>query len=181
VTFNDRGFAYDQKGDQDHAIADYTEAIRLNPKFGKALRRRGYTHFRRGDFSAAASDMLRATELTDNPYAMLWRFLARGRMGEDAGAELSANAARLKTKDWPYPVIDFSLGRRTPEETRASASTPEEKCEAAFYIAEWHLLRGNTAEAKDLLQDAAADVCSKSFTEYAGAIAELKRFNQLRR
>jgi Flp pilus assembly protein TadD len=31
VAFNDRGVAYDHKGDHDRAITDYTEAIRLDP------------------------------------------------------------------------------------------------------------------------------------------------------
>jgi len=83
----------------------------------------------------------------------------------------------LKTKDWPYAVIDFYLGRRSLAEMRAAASTPDEKCEAQFYVGEWLLLRGDMAEAKPLLL-AAVDTCAKSSIEHTGAVAELKRLSQ---
>jgi len=103
---------------------------------------------------------------------MILRFIARGRMGQDGTSELSANAARLKTKDWPYPVIDFYLGRRSLDELRAAASKPEEKCEVAFYVGEWQLLRGNHADAKTELLDA-AKTCPSREDERIDAIVEL--------
>ena len=119
---------------------------------------------------------MRATELEDNAYSAIWRYLAREHVGENGAAELEANAARLKSKDWPYPVIELYLGGRSPAEVLSVASKPEERCEAQFYIGEWHLLRGNRAAAATALQ-AAADICSKDFFEYKGALAELKRLN----
>ena len=104
------------------------------------------------------------------------RYLALAHLGQDGASELSANAARLKNKDWPYPVIDFYLGRRSFDDIRAAVRKPDEKCEAAFYAGEWQLLRGDKAQAKASLQ-IAADTCSKTFVEYSGAVAELKRIN----
>jgi hypothetical protein len=37
----------------------------------------------------------------------------------------------LKSKGWPYAVIEFYLGRRTLDSMRDAASKPDEKCEAA--------------------------------------------------
>ena len=162
------------KGDLDHAIADYTEAIRLNPKESRLYQHRGYLYFYMGDFAATAADLLRANDLADNAYAMLWRYLARGRLKQDGAPELGVNAARLKNKDWPYAVIDIYLGRRSLAEMRAAAEKPGDKCEAEFFIGEWHLLRGNNADGRAALQ-VAADTCPKTFDEYAGAVAELKR------
>ena len=88
--------------------------------------------------------------------------------------ELAANAARLKTKDWPYAAIEVYLGRRSPEEMRALAAKPAEICEGAFYAGEWHLIRGNPREARTVLQSA-LDTCPKDFIEYGGAAAEFKR------
>jgi tetratricopeptide (TPR) repeat protein len=175
--YDRRGHAWQSKGNLDRAIADYSEAIRLDPKHIDANASRGRTYFYKGDFAAAAADLLSASKLADDAYSMLWRFLARGRAGEDGTSELSGNAARLKTKDWPYAVIDFYLGRRSLEAMRAAAGKPDEKCEAAFYAGEWHLLRGNKPDAKTALQ-LAAETCPKMFFEYYGAVAELKRFEK---
>jgi hypothetical protein len=98
----------------------------------------------------ARQDLLSANDLKDDAYGMLWHFLARARMGQDGTAELSANAARLKTKDWVYPVIDFYLGRRSLDDMRAAAIRSDQKCKAAFYAGEWHLLRGDKAETRAL-------------------------------
>ena len=171
-----RGNAYASKDDHDRAIQDYDEAIQLNPTNVDAHSERGRAYFYQGNFKAAATALLRATELEDNAYSAIWRYLAREHVGENGAAELEANAARLKSKDWPYPVIELYLGGRSPAEVLSVASKPEERCEAQFYIGEWHLLRGNRAAAATALQ-AAADICSKDFFEYKGALAELKRLN----
>jgi tetratricopeptide (TPR) repeat protein len=168
-----RGNVWHDKGDIDRAIADYNEATGLNPK-DLAYRFRGYFYFYMSDFAAAAADLLHANDLADNAYAMLWRYLARGHLKQDGAPELGVNAARLKNKDWPYAVIDFYLGRRSLAEMRAAAGKPDEKCGAEFYIGEWHLLRGSMANARPALL-AAADTCPKTFIEYIGAVAELKR------
>ena len=54
----------------------------------------------------------------------------------------------MKTKDWPYAVIDFYLGRRSLDEMGTTAANANDKCESAFYVGEWQLLRGNKAESK---------------------------------
>jgi tetratricopeptide (TPR) repeat protein len=44
IAFTNRGSAYDDKRDEDRAIADYDEAIRLNPRFSAAFNNRGTTY-----------------------------------------------------------------------------------------------------------------------------------------
>jgi lipoprotein NlpI len=130
-----------------------------------------------GDFEKAVAALLLANDLKDDAHAMLWRYLARAHLGQDGTAELSDNAARLTTADWPHAVIDFYLGRRSLDEIRTAASNPNEQCESAFYAGEWELLHGNKAEAKALLQ-VAIDTCPKTFVEYPGAISELRRLGE---
>ena len=173
--YTDRGAAYTNKGDNDRAIQDYDQAIHLSPTNSDAYANLGRAYFYQGNFKAAASALLRATELRDNAYSAIWRYLARKHIDENGAAELEANAARL-SKDWPYPVIELYLGRRSPAEVLSIASKPDEGCEAQFYIGEWHLLRGNHAAAIPAFR-AAADICSKIFSEYSGALAELERLN----
>jgi formylglycine-generating enzyme required for sulfatase activity/lipoprotein NlpI len=168
-----------KKSEYDEAIADYSEAIRLDPKSADAYRDRGQANFYKGDFTAAADDLLHAETLADDayeqrPYMMLWRFLALGRHRQDGAAELADNAGRLRTKDWPYPVLEFYLGRRTQDGLVSAAENADQRCEATFYIAEWQLLHNQRGEAATALH-AAADTCPDDFIEHDGAVAELKR------
>jgi tetratricopeptide (TPR) repeat protein len=73
---NSRGFAYASKGDNDRAIADYTEAIRLDPNNSQALNNRGFAYASKGDNDRAIADYNEAIRL--NPqYAAA--FCNRGR------------------------------------------------------------------------------------------------------
>ena len=172
----DRSDAYESKGDHDRAIEDYGQALQLDPMNADAHSRRGRAYFYQGNFKAAVVAFSRANELEDDAYSTIWLYLARAHGGEDGTAELEAKAARLKSKDWPYPVIELYLGRRSPDDVLSVASNAEERCEAQFYNGEWYLLRGNRTVAATALQ-AAADICPKDFFEYKGALAELKRLN----
>ena len=101
--FDQRGHAWQTKGNLDRAIADFGETIKIDPQHIDAMNSRGRAYFYKGDFAASAADLLNASKLTDDPYTMLWRFLARARAGQDATSELSDNAARLKNKTGPTP------------------------------------------------------------------------------
>jgi tetratricopeptide (TPR) repeat protein len=52
-----RGRAYAMKGDVDRAIADYTEAIRIDPKAPFALTFRGGAYYTKGDYDRAIADL----------------------------------------------------------------------------------------------------------------------------
>jgi lipoprotein NlpI len=87
----------------------------------------------------------------------------------------------LKNRDWPYPIIEFYLGRRSLEGVQKSAVNPDQSCEASFYAKERQLLNGQRDAAISLLRSA-ADTCPKKFVEYGGALAELQRLeNEARR
>jgi mono/diheme cytochrome c family protein len=66
-----RGHARFVKGDLPDAIADFTEAIRRNPKSASAYNRRGLAYRRSGDLARAADDYTKAVTL--NPaYALAY-------------------------------------------------------------------------------------------------------------
>jgi Tfp pilus assembly protein PilF len=178
VAHTNRGDAYRSKGDHDQAIRDLDEAIKIDPSNQFAHSSRGVLHFVQADFPAAAAAFRQAASLKPDAYPVVWHYLARARGGGDganaAAAELAANAAPLKTTEWPYPVVELYLGRRAGSDLLAVATTPDDRCEAQFYLGEWHLLRGNSTEAAKALREAAA-TCPKTFYEYAGAAAELSR------
>lgn len=61
------GFTKSEAGDIKGAIADYTEAIRLNPNYAKAHNKRGIIHGRNlKDYPAAKADFDRAIEINPN-------------------------------------------------------------------------------------------------------------------
>ena len=61
--YSQRGFAYHGKKDLDHAIADYSEALRLYPKHVRALRDRARAYQDKGDTARANADLEAAKQL----------------------------------------------------------------------------------------------------------------------
>jgi lipoprotein NlpI len=179
VAYYNRGNALGSKGDFDRASLEYDAALRREPGHPFARRASGQVNFLAGKYSAAASDMLRAAQQRpEDAYSVVWLYLARTRVGDgNAIAELEANAAKLKQAEWPYPVVELLLGRRTPESVMGAAKSASERCEAQFYAGHWHLLQGDRAPAIAALK-IAFDTCPKDFAEYVGAQVELKRLGQ---
>ena len=58
-----RGKMYDEKGDHANAVADYTMAIALDPKFPRAYNNRGIICGKHGDYPRALADFNRALAL----------------------------------------------------------------------------------------------------------------------
>jgi tetratricopeptide (TPR) repeat protein len=53
IAYYSRGLAYYDKGDDDRAIAEYNEAIRLDPKFAYAYSNRGLAYDHKGDLQTS--------------------------------------------------------------------------------------------------------------------------------
>jgi tetratricopeptide (TPR) repeat protein len=175
--FGSRGHVFRHIGNYGRAISDYSDALRLDPSDTGFYADRGFAHFLKADYPQATADLAEATAHIAEPYPILWRYLARARAGGDGTAELAAAAAQLKTKAWPYPIVEFYLGKRTAEDMAGAAAGAEEGCEAQFYVGEWRLIRGDRAKAKEALESAKA-TCPQSFYEYDGAVAELGRIDR---
>jgi lipoprotein NlpI len=58
--------------------------------------------------------------------------------------------------------------------TLDATAKPDDRCEAQFYIGQWHVLKGNLPDAESALK-VAVDTCPKDFIEYPSARAELRR------
>lgn len=63
INYFNRGNAYREKGDQDRAIADYTQAVGLDPKYASAFNNRGDAYSKKGDQDRAVADYTRAIGL----------------------------------------------------------------------------------------------------------------------
>jgi len=64
--YSNRGFAYDDKGEYDKAIADYTQAIKINPKNAIAYTNRGAVYYSKGALDRAIADFDEAIKLNPN-------------------------------------------------------------------------------------------------------------------
>ena len=71
IAYYSRGLAYYDKGDDDRAIAEYNEAIRLDPKFAQAYSSRGLAYDHKGDLGHADPDYNEAIRL-DPKYAQAY-------------------------------------------------------------------------------------------------------------
>lgn len=170
------------KGEYKRALADFEQAIRLEPLSSAAYSGRARARFYAGDFMAAASDFYRAHQLDPSVYSALWLFLARKR-ADIAGEKTLAQEAGTTGGAWPGPIVGLYLGNGTPEAVMRAATHPdaarqgELRCEASFYVAQWHILRSARGPAAQLLNDAES-TCPRTFIEREGAVAELRRIQQ---
>lgn len=62
VNYFNRGVDYQEQGQLDLAIEEYTEAIAVNPDFADAYFNRGVAYFEKGDFDQAIADYSKAIE-----------------------------------------------------------------------------------------------------------------------
>jgi tetratricopeptide (TPR) repeat protein len=175
--YSGRAHALFFKAEFDRAIADLDQAIRIEPDNSDHHANRGFAHFYRGDFASAAASLHRAIEMEiDNhrdfsSFRVLFRYLARTRAGQDGRAEL--DKARAETPGARATIALF-LGRGSAE-AALKVGTMHDRCEAPFYVGQWHLLRGEREQARRHLLEAGADDCWAHTYHYWGAVAELKR------
>ena len=179
-----RAFERVAKGDYARAIEDYDASLQLNPKSAGALLARGRARYYSGDYLRAVSDLEHSLKLDHHNYTALWLYLAR-RHADMINAEEMLDAETRTTRGgaWPAPVIVLYLGRTDPGSVVAASTDSdtrkqaEQRCEANFYLAQWHLLRGERERALPLLKEA-QNGCPRDFLEHEGAVAELRRLTK---
>lgn len=171
---DNRGNAYAMQGDYDKALADHTKAIDIDQTYYSAYRDRALTYFLMGRYDLASTDAEHFVALVpQDGYAQLWVQVAHHRAGGSPVPAASASPASL-VATWPAPLLDLYNGIATPEQALAAAANPAQRCEAAFYVAEWRLSAGDPNAARDGLT-AAVDTCPHGFVEYVAAKVELGR------
>jgi tetratricopeptide (TPR) repeat protein len=95
--FNDRGVAHRLNGDYDRAIADFSQAIRLNGKLAAVFNNRGVSYDKKGEYDRAIQDYEQALKLKATPEAYFNRGNAQLAKGHyDQAIDDYNQAIRLK-------------------------------------------------------------------------------------
>jgi lipoprotein NlpI len=180
VVYHARAIELTVKGDYKSAVADFDKALQLDAKAEGVHFARGRTLFYMSEFGRAAADLESAFKTQPNIYTALWLFLARKRSGNNDADDLLERETRGIRSGWPAPVIALYMGRTDVNSVNIGAKAPdasrqrEVRCEASFYIAHAHLVKGERAAAQPLLKEVLQN-CPKNLLEYEGATAELRR------
>jgi len=66
IAYRNRANLYFNKHDWDKAIADYTQAIRLDPNDDEKYNDRGAAYYNKGDFDSAIADFESALRINPN-------------------------------------------------------------------------------------------------------------------
>lgn len=84
MAYNNRGYAWVEKGDYDRATEDYNKAIKLSPQLAETYYNKGVLYRRQGDYDQAIENYTKATET--NPHlapAYINRGFAYMKRGKD--------------------------------------------------------------------------------------------------
>ncbi len=175
VAHLDVAVVYTKLGRYPQAYAAYKRAFQANPANLLAFMSRGMTYYLDGRYARARRDLQRYLKFhPDDARRTLWLYLAMAREGRDARGELARRAAGLPPGRWPAPLVDLALGKRTEADILAEvegatgAGAPERRVEAYWFLAEWHLARGEEGAARKRYRSAVATGV-KSHLEYASA------------
>jgi tetratricopeptide (TPR) repeat protein len=126
IGYNRRGKAYSAKGDQVQAIADYTQAIKLEPDNAIYLANRGLSYLAREDYESAIADFTHAIQIDpddtfSNAKRYNWRAEAYENKGEydmaiaDYNASLQINPDDTDAKIGLSRVNDLKLPKPKSE------------------------------------------------------------------
>ncbi len=178
-----RAWVRDRANSLDAAHDDYSWAIRLSPSLAVAYANRGVVQLYRNQAALAARDFASTLDLGDpelKRYAMLWRYVAMSRLGENARRQLEKNAADINLSPWPGVLIRFFLGQASVDQVLAAtdAENPgtrrEKRCVGYFFLGQHYLLRGDATRAAAYFRDTVATGLN-SFVQHTAAQRELAR------
>jgi lipoprotein NlpI len=167
-------------GDYEKALGDFEQALQLDPGSAAMYLGRGRAKLFAGDHNASAEDFRTAVRIRPaNPYPVIWLHIARVHGGIVDKVELTENAAKVHRGAWPSQMLDYYLGKMSPDQIRQAAQLgppgelAKRSCEAEFFLAESIVHTAEKSQAKKWLQTV-SETCKPYDVVYGAALAELK-------
>ena len=171
-------------GDFAQAASDFGKALTLGGNPYEAYFRRGHARFYEGRLEQAAEDFAKAaadrTAPGTKPYALLWQAWTLQRLAQPLPQDLTALTAADPPGAWPLPALAMLAGRLSPEQVlqqldqRQGDDRELALAEAWFYIGQYHLNRGETAQAREAFEKTRAKGIT-IYVEHTAAGFELQR------
>ena len=183
LAFNNRGAVRRDLKEYDKAIQDYDEAIRLDPKYVGAFFYRGTSLLSsRGPKASADFQTTLDVQGWKGEYAIyatiLGQLSARVEGDDDSARKFLSNAeGKFDEKAWPYPVVQYLRGNLDEAALLKLATDDDQRTEARCHLGFDMLLRGKKDQALEHFRWV-KDKGTKTFFEYALAVAELERLEK---
>ena len=156
--FRWRGLAKQAKGLQDEAIADYTKAIELDPKYARAYMNRGFVKYAKNLLDDTIADFTKAVEL-DPKSAPARVNLGNGKLAKGQHDEAIANYTKAIELDPTYMPAYYNRG--TVRQAKGFLDDAIEDFTKAIELdsksAGSYLNRGFAKASKGLLDEAILD------------------------
>ncbi|MBI1921769.1 MAG: tetratricopeptide repeat protein [Geobacter sp.] len=176
-SYNNRGTAYRDKGQLDPAIADYTRAIELDPKYAHAYNNRGNAYNDKGQLDPAIADYTRAIEL-DPKFVTAYNNRGCAYYGRGQYDQAIADHTRAIELDPKYALAHFNRGNAYREKGQLDQAIADYTREIEldpkneygyihFLIATW-LAKGNATVPLDRLRQ---HVTANSSAEWVRTIS----------
>ncbi|MGZ8468763.1 MAG: tetratricopeptide repeat protein [Gemmatirosa sp.] len=165
----------------DRALADLTRGARLDSTSYGIWYHLGVLRFLRGEFALAADAFARAQPQAPDPGELagstdwLWMALQRGGRGAEAQAMLARRPDSLRTTAAYAQRLRLYRGEIGPDAVLGPADTTDVAVATLSYgVGNWHLVRGDTTQARTWFARAVASGGWPAFG-FMAAEAELRR------
>src|SRR5215813_11377270 len=117
--------------DFDATIAHLSRAIKLSPRRASHYKTRGLAYFDRGSFADAETDLRYAINIADDPYALLFWYLASLKIGSDAAVRAAARTAD-DCAEAEFYIGEWHLHARRRTEAIAALQVAAKSCPRWF-------------------------------------------------
>ncbi len=168
--YSERAVAYLLHDDYAAAVGDAAEVLQLSPDDTAARTVMGEGYYFQGQYAKALEQFdAGLAKFPADDYAMVWRFLASQRAGQDRSKQLATQLDAMKERGWTYLLGQLYIGKASKDMVLGAAMTatsdPEVQkqvlCQAKSFLGAYYQNAGQAGTAAPLLKEA-LKLCEKN-------------------